>query len=87
MQHFMEGCGQNGPIIPYRLSKISSGGDSVFIRSHYIIKDDFAVSGVQIINNKDYDGAKADLWSCGVILFVLMGGYHSFEDSKFHASL
>ncbi|KAH0454526.1 hypothetical protein IEQ34_016450 [Dendrobium chrysotoxum] len=36
----------------------------------------------EVINNKGYDGAKADLWSCGVILFILMAGYLPFEDSN-----
>ncbi|KAK8961687.1 CBL-interacting protein kinase 23 [Platanthera guangdongensis] len=36
----------------------------------------------EVINNRGYDGAKADLWSCGVILFIIMSGYLPFEDSN-----
>lgn len=38
-----------------------------------------------MIDSKGYDGAKADLWSCGVILFVLMAGYLPFEDANLMA--
>lgn len=41
-----------------------------------------AYTAPEIIAQRPYDGAKADAWSCGVFLFVLLAGYIPFDDSN-----
>lgn len=39
----------------------------------------------EILEKKGYNGAKVDIWSCGIILFVLNAGYLPFTDANLMA--
>ena len=36
----------------------------------------------EVLMGREYDGRMADVWSCGIMLFVMLYGFYPYDDTR-----
>ncbi|KAK9160754.1 hypothetical protein Syun_007095 [Stephania yunnanensis] len=69
----------NLKVSDFGLSALHSDDNEIMLRTSCGTP---AYAAPELFGRKGYNGPKADAWSCGIILYVLLAGYVPFDDSN-----
>jgi len=66
----------------FTLKLADFGFSNVICAAHKLMFTECGTPGYmapEMLKSKGYDGAKADIWACGVILFIMLAGFPPFQ--------
>lgn len=76
----------NVKIADFGLSNVTQDGDflktscGLFSFISYLVQGSPNYAAPEVISGRLYAGSEIDIWSCGVILYVMMSGRLPFDD-------
>lgn len=42
----------------------------------------YVCAAPEVLMGREYDGRMADVWSCGIMLFVMLYGFYPYDDTR-----
>lgn len=58
------------------------GFASAILRLQFLAQIMLSCAAPEVLLGREYDGRMADVWSCGIMLFVMLYGFYPYDDTR-----